>query len=238
MRKIISLILCLVLAFSLVACGSADTTLEGETPTVAPTVAPTTAVVVPSGDSEYDLPFGDEVDWEVAYSEDPETAFRIAFDGMISGSLEQLDVSFNYGDCAYFRNYSKTYAFNRIIYSQLEYNITAVEKVTDEFYCVYVDFTNADVYNIIADGTEDWLAIMEEYAVSEVSVEQDVMFEIMYDCMLAQIPNYSATADKITTSAEVLMQYDEELETWNVVLSDTTIVAIVGSEDAIIDYLV
>ncbi len=238
MRKILSIILCIVLVFSFAACGSEEEVVEtaAPAPTVAPTatVAPTTAPT--TTETIYSMPFGDEVAWETQTSSDAESAFIIAMEGMISGSTNQVDVSFNYDECTYIRNYMNNYGFNRVLFSQLEYEITTVSETSNEFCYITVAFTNIDVYNVIREGTEDWLAFMEYAATNDIEVETSYMKDYMYECFISQIGNY--TNDKITSTAQVLMKYNEDLDTWQIMMSDTTLIAMVGSEDALLEYLV
>ncbi len=240
MRKIISIILCLTLLFSLVACGSdsvvTETTAPAPTVAATATVAPTVTATPSTGETVYSMPFGDEVEWEVQYPESAEESFRVAMDSMIAGSTEQIDISFNYDECSYIRNYMNNYGFNRVIFSQLEYEITTVSETSNEFCYVTVAFTNIDVYNVIREGTEDWLAFMEYAATNDIEVDTTYMKEYMYECFISQIGNY--TNDKITSTAQVLMKYDDDLGTWQIMMSDTTLIAMVGSEDALLEYLV
>lgn len=237
MRKIISIILCLVLVLSLSACANDSEVTEttAPAPTVAATETPTATVAPSTTETTYSMPFGDEVEWETQYPEDAEESFQVAMDSMIAGSTNQIDISYNYDECTYIRNYMNNYGFNRVLFSQLEYEIVSVSETSNEFCYLTVAFTNIDVYNVIRDGTEEWLAFMEYAATNGVDVEMSYMTEYMYECFISQIGNY--TNDKITSTAQVLMKYNDDLGTWQIMMSDTTLIAIVGSEDVLLEYI-
>lgn len=241
MRKIISIILCLVLVLSISACSTVNVyTAPAETtapaPTVAATETPTATVAPATTETIYSLPFGDEVEWEVQYPESAEESFQVAMDSVIAGSTDQIDISFNYDECSYLRNYMDKYGFNKVLFSQLEYEVVSVSETSNEFCYLTVAFTNIDVYNVIREGVEDWIVLCENCEDYGLTLEEAYTAAYMYDCFIAQIGNY--TNDKITSTAQVLMKYNEDLGTWQVMMSDTTLIAIVGSEDALLEYIV